>query len=308
MTALHAAAQEYLVLRRSLGFKLERHARLLADFIDYCETAGATTVTSELAVAWATAPTGVSAGWWAARLSVVRGFAHHLQASDPATTVPPAGLFPNQPRRAIPYLYSSEELTRLLTAARTLTPPLRAATNHTLIALLAVTGMRIGEALGLDRDDVDLVHGLLTIRHAKFDKSRQLPLHPTTVEALGAYTQLRDQCWPKPATASFFVTTIATQPHYGTIQRTFKELVGQAGIEPRSPRCRPRLHDLRHRFAVSTLVGWYRAGVDVQARLPVLSTYLGHVNPANTYWYLSAAPELLALAAHRLQDGLGELP
>ena len=308
MTALRTAAQEYLALRRSLGFKLERQSRLLAQFIDYLEDANATTVTSELAVAWATVPTGVSAGWWATRLSVVRGFAHHLQASDPATEVPPAGLFPNQPRRATPYLYSSEEIARLLTAAATLTPPFRAATYQTLISLLVVTGMRIGETLRLDRSDVDLAAGLLTIRHSKFDRSRQLPLHPTTVEALDAYAQHRDQCCSTPLNASFFVTTIGTRPHYGTVQRTFKELVGDAGLKPRSSRCRPRLHDLRHSFAVSSLVAWYQAGVDIQARLPLLSTYLGHVNPANTYWYLSAAPELLTLAAQRLQDALGELP
>lgn len=307
MTGLHIAAQAYLALRRSLGFKLERQGRQLTDFVDYLVDAGATTVTSELAVAWATVPTDVTPGWWAARLSVVRGFARHLQATDPATEVPPAGLFPNQPRRATPYLYSQDEITRLLTAAGSLTPPLRAETYQTLISLMAVTGMRVSEALELDRDDVDLVEGLVTIRHTKFDKSRQLPLHPTAVEALGSYAQLRDRC-STPATPSFFVTTIATRPAYGTVQSAFKDLVARAELRPRSPRCRPRLHDLRHSFAVATLVGWYQTGVDVQARLPLLSTYLGHVNPANTYWYLTAAPELLGLAGQRLQDALGELP
>ncbi len=308
MSGLHVVADDYLALRRSLGFKLQRHGRLLPDFVDFLEAAGATTVTTRLAVAWATVPTDVAPGWWATRLSVVRGFARYLQAFDPATEVPPAGLFPHRPRRATPYLYSPDEIGRLVAVAQSLTPPLRAATYPTLICLLAVTGMRISEALALDRGDVDLVQGRLTIRHTKFDKSRQLPLHLTTVQALCSYAKLRDECCPKPSTASFFVTTLGTRPHYGTIQQVFKDLVAQAGLGPRSPRCRPRLHDYRHSFAVATLVGWYQAGVDVQARLPLLSTYLGHVNPAHTYWYLSAAPELLGLAAQRLQDRPGERP
>jgi integrase/recombinase XerD len=305
MTCLHAVADEYLTLRRSLGFKLQRHGRLLNDFIDSLDEVGATTVTTELAVAWATAPTEVAPDWWATRLSVVRGFARYLQAIDPATEVPPVALFPNQPRRATPYLYSDDEVARLVAVARTLTPALRAATYPTLICLLAATGMRISEALGLDRDDVDLAAGLITIRHTKFDKSRQLPLHPTTVEALHWYAQQRDRCCPRPSTTSFLVTTRGTRPHYSTIQSAFKDLVAAAGLQPRSPRCRPRLHSFRHSFAVTTLVGWYQTGVDVQARLPLLSTYLGHVNPANTYWYLSASPELLDLARQRLQDALG---
>lgn len=305
MTDLHAAVESYLTTRRALGFKLEREGRLLPDFVAGLDRAGLSTVTVDAALAWATRPATADRRWWAVRLAIVRGFARWMSAFDPATEVPPADLFAASSRRAEPYPYSDEDITVLMRAARAIPAPLKVATYQTLIGLLVVTGMRVGEAIGLDRADVDWQAEVLVVRHAKFDKSRELALHPSTVEALRAYTRLADTLMPAPASPSLFISTTGTRLIYKNVHRQWLDLVRQAGLDPLSPRCRPRPHDLRHRFAVTTLLGWYQSDADVEARLPQLSTYLGHVAPSDTYWYLRAAPELLALAAERLETAEG---
>jgi integrase/recombinase XerD len=307
MTGLPEALGDYLALRRSLGFKLERPGQLLADFVSFAERAGAPAITTELALAWATAPAGADPSWWRLRLAAIRPFARYLAAFIPGTEVPPAGLLPGPvSRRAVPYLYSPAEITALMTAATVIRSPLRAATCQALIGLLAVTGMRAGEAIRLDRPHADLQAGLLTIRQSKFGKSRQLPLHTTTTAALTRYAALRDRHCPRPATPAFFVSLTGTRLIYNNVHRTYHRLAAAAGLAPRSPQCRPRIHDLRHSFAVTTLLGWYQDGGDVAARLPLLSAWLGHTDPASTYWYLTGTPELLALAAARLQATTGE--
>jgi integrase len=306
MSTLHAELDRYLVIRRALGFKLARTELLLADYLRYLEAIGADTITMQNAVAWATLPSNGSSSWWGQRLSVVRAFARHLHVIDPSHEVPPAGLLPARSHRAVPYLYSDAEIVALMTAARQLRSPLRADTFETLVGLLAVTGLRIGEGLRLDRHDVDLVAGLLHVHQTKFGKSRQVPLHPSTVDALAAYARRRDALCPKPRDPSFFVSVAGTRVLYCNFHLGWLDLVHRAGLRPRSQRCRPRPHDLRHGFAVRTLLGWYRDGADVEAQMPLLSTYLGHVHPANTYWYLSAAPELLVLVAARLDDAGGD--
>jgi integrase/recombinase XerD len=188
----------------------------------------------------------------------------------------------------------------LIAAARGLCPPLHASPYETLIGLLAVTGMRVGEAIALGRDDVDIERGLLTIHTTKFGKDRLVPLHASTIEALQRYARCRDARWPAGTAMTFFVSTVGTRLSYNRVRVVFARLADRAGLVARG-RCRPRLHDFRHRFAVETLLGWYRSGEDVAAHLPLLSTFLGHVKPASTYWYLSATPELLALAADRLE-------
>jgi integrase/recombinase XerD len=302
MSDLRAELDDYLALRRALGFKLRRAGLLLADFISYLEANGTDTITAENALAWASLPANASSDWWAQRLSVVRAFARHLHAIDPVHEVPPAVLLPARTHRATPYLYSDAEIEALMAAARQLRSPLRAVTFETLVGLLAVTGLRIGEALRLDRDDIDLAGGVLRIRQTKFGKSREVPLHPSTVQALAAYARRRDQLCPRPREQAFFVSTASTRLLYCNAHLAWLDLVRRAGLKPRSGTCRPRPHDLRHSFAVRTLLGWYRDGADVAARMPLLSTYLGHVHPGNTYWYLSAAPELLTLVAARLDD------
>jgi integrase/recombinase XerD len=308
VSGLRRAAEEYLTLRRALGFKLETQGRLLLDFVGSLDRAGAATVTTERALAWATSPPAGDPVWCALRLGVVRGFARYLQPRDPRTEVPPADLLPRRRRRATPYLYAPDDIGKLMAAARGLRSPLRAATYETLIGLLAVTGARVGEAIRLDRDDLDWDHGRLTVVASKFGKSREVALHPRTLTALAAYARRRDELVPAPGAPSFFVSTAGTRLLHANVRGVFGQVVRAAGLEPRAARCRPRLHDLRHSFAISTLLTWYRAGADVQARLPWLSTYLGHVDPAATYWYLEAAPELLALAAARLERAPGDGP
>lgn len=306
MSGLHDAVEDYLVMRRALGFKLVAAGQLLPDFAAYCERAGTDTITVELALAWARQPATRAPVWRSMRLAVVRGFARYLHAIDARHEVPPADAIPAGLCRATPYLYSDADLASLLAAARALPRPLAAATYTTLIGLLAVTGMRVGEAIRLDRADLDWSEGLLTIRASKFGKSRELALHPSTVEALRAYDRARRRFWPRPETPAFFVSARGTRLAYSDVQRTFHALTRKAGLVPRSAHCRPRLHDLRHSFATGTLLGWYRAGLDVEQRMHSLSTYLGHSNPAATYWYLSAAPELLALACERLERASGD--
>jgi integrase/recombinase XerD len=310
MSRLRDAAEQYLVMRRALGFKLTTQGRQLMSFIDYCETHQVDHISTELALAWAMhTPRGSSDEvYWSRRLMVVRIFARHLQTVDAATEVPPIDVLPHHYRRIAPYLYSSQEITMLMTVAGRLTPPLRAATWQTLIGLLAVTGMRKSEACNLNRDQVDLDTGVLTVAASKFGKSRLVFAHPSTTIALRNYQRHRDQLCPAPRTPAFFVSTRGTRLDAHNITKTFAELVDTAGIHAPPGRRRARLHDLRHAFTVATLLDWYRDGGDVQARLPLLSTWLGHVDPKSTYWYLQAVPQLLALAADRLEHAFGPRP
>jgi integrase len=219
---------------------------------------------------------------------MVRGFARYLQTVDPATEVPPTDLLPaGNYQPPTPYLYSDADITALMAAARALTPPLRAATFETFIGLLAVTGLRIGEAMRLDRGDVDWANRLLTVRNSKFGRSREVLCHDSTIAALRTYTARRDQLCPHPTSATLFVSSQGTRLTHHSVYPTFHKLVRQVGLRPQPPSRRVRVHDLRHSFAVRTLLRWYSDGGDVQARMPLLSTYMGHVKPTTTYWYYS---------------------
>lgn len=297
---LRSALGDYLAVRRSLGFKLTRDGLLLEQFVAFCEHAPAQRVTRELALAWVTSPAKASPSWLAMRLSVVRGFATWLQAADPATEIPERAWLPPR-RRTNPYLYSDADIAALLQAARGARWALSTATYETLIGLLVVTGMRVGEAVRLDRADVSLADGLITIRESKFAKSRQVVIHATTVTALRSYLRRRAVLSPTPGEPAFFVHPGGNRIAYPSVCQMFRALVSRAGLMPRSLHCRPTIHGLRHTFAVNTLVSWYRDGLDVQARLPLLSTWLGHSDPKWSYWYLSASPELLTLAGQRLE-------
>jgi integrase/recombinase XerD len=308
VSTLVAAAQDYLRVRRALGYKLDRQSRQLLQFVTYLDQAGATTITIEHAVAWATRPTGRECSYWADRLSVVRQFARYLQTIDPSCEVPPTRLLPYRRRRPAPHIYTPQQIEDLMLAAQDLRGELHRATMQTLIGLMAVTGMRIGETISLDRDDVDDRHQLLRVIDAKFGKSRELALHETTIAALDNYARLRDRLCPQPSCAAFFISRNGTRLLSPCVHRVFARLVGAVGLEPPAGRRRPRPHDLRHSFAVSTLLDWYASDTpSVQARLPWLSTYMGHAEPANTYYYLTATPQLLELTARRLepvQEGL----
>ena len=300
MKPLLAAAADYLALRRALGFKLRHETWWLPDFVAYLSSHGSTTITTELALRWAQQPADADPSWWAKKLGAIRRFARYHHACDPRTEVPPADLLPYRARRQTPHIYSDEEFAALLQEARRLPDPLTSASYTTLLGLLAATGMRVGEALGLDQQDIDWRQSLLTVRHSKFGKTRQVPVHPSTITALHEYVQARDRLRPRRRTPSFFISRVGTRVIHQNFHHVFLRLIHLSGIGA-GPRHRPRLHDLRHSFAVKTLRDWYRAGVDVEQRLPWLSTYLGHVNPTTTYWYLTATPELLALAADRLE-------
>ena len=305
MTPLRQALFDYLAVRRSLGFRLARAGKLLAKFVNYTEERREQHLRISTMLAWATLPVNTHRNWLAKRLSLVRGFASYLHTIDPATEVPPADLLRWQRYRATPYLYSDNEVTALVAAASSLRKGYRVLTFQTLVGLLAATGMRVGEALALDRNDIDVTHGVLTIRMTKFGKSRELPVHPSTIEALSRYLCHCDRPRGAASTPAVFVSNTGNRLPYPNVQWTFQQLLHRAGLTQRSSVCRPRIHDLRHRFAIQTMLDAYRRGEDAEARLAVLSTYLGHVNPKATYWYLSAAPELLQLAADRLQRHLG---
>lgn len=305
MSTLAEHAENYLTVRRALGFKLVGEGQLLAEFVACADAAAQRTITTQFAVQWARRPAGGSPNYLSRRLRAVRGFARYLHALNPACEIPPLELLPASKYRPAPYLYRDEEIMALMAAAGGLRPPLRAATLRTLIGLLACTGLRIGEAIRLDRDDVDLDNQVLRVRDSKFGKSREVLLHPSTVHALVDYAGVRERFCPRPKERSFFITTRGTRLCHPTVYAPFRALLDQAGVRHPSPPRRVRIHDLRHSFAVKTLLGWYRDGGDVAARMPLLSTYMGHVDPAATFWYLSAAPELLALAAERLEQATG---
>lgn len=302
MTDLRSALERYLGLRQGLGHKYQQQARRLADFVAFMETREATTITTKLAMEWATLPPGRHASW-ALRLTDARGFARHVANSDPKTEVPPAGLLPRL-QRAKPYIYSDAEICALLAAALALPPTdgLRRWTYHCLFGLIAVTGMRLSEAIGLQRGDVDLEDGILTVRRTKFGKSRLVPLHSTTRTALRGYAGRRDAHLGSRCGPCFFVAERGGRLLHQYVHRVFWRLSRETGLRCPGDHSGPRVHDFRHRFAVRTLLGWYRGGTDVEQQLPVLSTYLGHVCVRDTYWYLSACPELMQEAARRLDQ------
>ena len=304
MSVLRQASTDYFAIRRALGFTLVRSEKLLAQFITYLEDHDEARITTATAVAWATLPQAGQT-WSYARLSVVRRFAIYMQSIDPTTEVPPTHILVQKKGRATPFLYSQADLTALIIVTKALQSADRGLTLRTLILLLSVTGMRIGEAIRLDIDDFDPINGILTVRNTKFGKTRELPLHQTTVTALSSYLQRDGQPKRSSGTRALFLSTVGTRLDYNCMQQTFRRLVERAGLKRKSASCRPRLHDLRHTFAVETILDGYRDGNEPGNRIALLSTYLGHVDPASTYWYLSAAPELLALVSLRLERNLG---
>ena len=303
MNTLGVQLDNYLKLRRQLGFKLHMSGLLLRKFVQFAEQEKASFITTKLALRWATQPLNISLSQSANRLGMARRFAQYLSAIDPRTEVPPVGLLPCQFRRRAPQLYQGDDILRLMKATRQIDHinEFKGATYATLFGLLAVTGMRLGEALALDRQDVDLDKGLITVRRAKGDKSRFVPLHPSSQRALQRYADMRDQACPHPLSPSFLLSERGTRLLDCTVNRWFLLVSCQIGLRKPGGRRGPRVHDLRHHFAIQTLLRWYRSNVDVEVHLPELATYLGHVHVRDTYWYLSAVPELLKLATLRWQ-------
>jgi integrase/recombinase XerD len=306
MSELREAMEEYVAIRRSLGFKLVGVANELRKFVTFAEGEGATHITVDLAVRWAKQSVNAQPSTWAARLRRVRRFAIWRTAIDPRTEVPPEGVFPQRYRRKPPYIYSNEEIQKVVEAGRALpsSTGLRGLTYSTIFGLISVTGMRVGETVALDREQVDLREGIIFIHRAKFGKSRLVPVHESTCEVLAEYARERDRIFPSARSPAFFVSRGGTRVTACGIQYNFARVSGQIGLRPPMKDCRhghgPRLHDMRHRFAVLTLLDWYRAGIDVEREIPKLAAYLGHVHVNETYWYIEAVPELLELASRRL--------
>ncbi len=310
MNPLRESIQDYLALRRSLGFKLREAGICLAKFATFLEDQGVAHFTTQIALEWAQQNPSAQPSTWAQRLGYVRAFARHHIANDPQTEIPPPGLLPFRPRRARPYLYSEDEIAQLLNCALELPPigGLHPWTYYCLLGLLSVTGLRIGEAIRLQLEDVDLQEGLLRIHGTKFGKSRLVPIHRSTQEVLVQYRTRRERFLAGRSASSFFITSRGNHLDIGTIHRTFYKLSRRIGLRAAGASHGPRLHDFRHRFAVQTLLRWYRSGEDAERRLPVLSTYLGHVHVADTYWYLSACPELMGQAVARLEQRWEQRP
>lgn len=304
MSALTAALGDYLGLRRALGHKLAEHERQLTRFVARLDDAGATFVAIADALAFVLDPDlDPASSNPAKRLMAVRGFTRYLSAIDPRTEVPPAGLVSYRPGRRAPHLFSDEDVAAVVRAARASTPfAFRAETLASLIVLLAVTGMRVGETLRLDCRDVDWDRAVIQVRDTKFGKGRDVVVSASTIDALAAYRSRRDS--RRPATARLFVSLAGTPVIYSNFAHTFRQAVLAASVGAEGL-TRPRVHDLRHSFAVRTVLGWHRAGLDVEVLLPRLSTYLGHREPRFTYRYLTATPELLGHAAARLDATYG---
>ena len=307
MNTLRQAVQEYLSMRRHLGFKLREAGNALLNFVTFMEQKHAPYITAALALAWAQQPANVQPACWAQRLSFVRGFARYRSASDSRTQIPSPGLLPFKPKRARPYLYSDEEINSLLCAALNMSHRYNSCAllpwvYYCLFGLLSVTGLRLGEAQNLKVQDVDLEAAVLTVRNAKFGKTRLVPLHASTCNVLADYIARREHHWAgRPVSSYLFVSSWGNRLDSGQIHRAFYVLSRQIGLRGESDGHGPRLHDMRHRFATNTLVNWYRSGQDPERRLPLLSAYLGHVHIADTQWYLEAAPELMREAMRRLE-------
>jgi len=306
MKTLRKALDRYLAFRHSLGFKLRDHENALPKFIAFLYAQGAAFITTELALAWAQQPRDTSSAHHAKRLGMVREFARYLSANDTRTEVPPQGLLPAQPQRAQPYIYSPKEIRALIREASRLHPSggFRSLTYSTLFGVLAVTGMRISEVVGLDRDDVDLEQGVLTVRQSKFNKTRFVPVHVSTHRRLKSYARRRDKLLPVRATDGFFISDRGVRLNPCIVRYTFIRVSRLIGLRKTTDSHGPRLHDLRHTFAVRTLTNWYRSGINPEQRLPLLSAYLGHVKVSDTYWYLTAIPELLGALNTRLEQHL----
>jgi integrase len=300
---------DYLRVRRALGYKLEDNEHILVAFVAYLRSQDAQGVSVEHALDFATAATGASPRRQALRLSAIRCFARWAMTIDPTVQVPPASLLPARATRAAPYIYTEDEVGALIGAADRLSPAIRAATFHTLIALMASTGLRTGEVLGLDITNLDQCAATLTVT-GKYGKIRMLPLHPTVLHGLTRYLHQRERLLPAPNCPALLISTRGHRLLPSTVHYTFRGVVRQAGLGAVSSACRPRLHDLRHSFAVATMLDAYRSGADPAATLPVLSTWLGHARPGDTYWYLTGTAELMAAAIARLErsnnDGQGQ--
>jgi len=302
-------AQQYLAERRRLGFELSDMQEALESFTHYADRLkGHGPISLEVMSEWARRDHihSTDPRTWARRLKRLRPFTRWLRQFEPRTEVPDDTVFGPIGERGTPHIYSEEETRQLMVAAGQLTPPLRGATYATLFGLLLCTGLRISEAIRLRNVDVDLSSGVLTIRRSKFGKSRHVPLHASALERLREYRHVRDR-WITPTEESaFFVGSRGRrcgQPlNRRSVDRVLSQFRSQLGWVNRGSHHAPRVHDTRHTFVVRRILAWQRQGVDIDQAMLALSTYVGHARISNTYWYLTAVPELMALAARKFES------
>jgi integrase/recombinase XerD len=304
MNKLKKILADYIALRRSLGFEMTKHDIALREFLKFFMAQKAQYLTIKLALQWARKPQDTNPAWWTDRLSMLRGFAGYWKTIDPRTEVPPVHLLLPWYKRPMPHIYTEEQIDQILKATQRLSPP-HNFIYWTLFGLLTATGIRIGEALALNNEDVDLKQGLITIREAKCHKSRILPVDCTTKHVLQRYTQQRNRWFQAPKASSFFVAMDGRRPSHYCAWRRFGRIIAQLRIESPSTKCAPRLHDLRHTFAVRSLISFYQSGQNIDRKIHALSIYLGHKGIACTYWYLTAVPELMSMALAKLEEKIG---
>lgn len=314
--SLHARVERYLAERRRLGFSLRSPAYALRGFARHVQSIGHRgPLTVEVMTDWARRDSHGSSDphTWARRLKNLRSFTRWMQQFEPRTEVPDDAIFGRLPERQAPHIYSQDEIVDLLAAARRLGPTsgLRGIIFETLFGLIACTGLRISETLALRDEDVDLTRGMLTIHQTKFGKSRQVPLHPSTIKALRRYRSGRDLSGESAQEdAPFFIGTRGRRRGLPLgerqVHRVFEELREHLGWRNRGTHHAPRIHDLRHTFVVHRIMRWHAQGVDIDQAMLSLSTYVGHAMVTNTYWYLSAVPELMGLAAERFESFMAQ--
>jgi len=294
---LSVLAEQYLALRRRLGFEMDKPGFLVRRFAEHCDLAGITRVTNQAVLAWIDLAQPVAPSYRWLRLNAARGFAIYLHTLDPAHQVPPADLVPCRQNRPEPCIMTSEAIQTLMETAGHLRPQLHAATLQTLIGLIAATGMRTCEAVRADDGEIDPAEAAMTL-HGKNRRDRRIPLHPTTLDALADYRQLRDRLIPGYAGPSLLVNTRGHRLNPDQVRTHFTHLVDKAGLGDLTPR--PTLRALRHTFAVTTLTGWLNDDVDTQTSLPLLQAQMGHTKPRHTFYYLQAVPELLQAASDHM--------
>jgi integrase len=308
-SSMVALVEDYLTMRRQLGFALKISGHQLLRFARFADGKGHRgPITLKLATQWArsNAPRPIT---WSARIDVLRPFTKYRAQFDPATEIPPSHLFGSHRRRLVPHIYTAQEIQLLLTVASQLPPAggLRPSTYETLFGLLAVTGLRISEVLQLKRQDVDLESGIIMVRETKFSKSRLVPLHPTSTMALQRYTHLRDVKVPIPPINDFFLSDGGRRMLQDTVQRRFRHLCNQLHWRSRGGHPTPRIQDLRHSFITNCLLRWYRENANVDNKMLSLSTYVGHAEVTYTYWYVTGIPELMAIATRRFEEFIEEI-
>jgi integrase/recombinase XerD len=306
MKSLTTSLHEYINIRRLFGYKLEVSERNLKNFITYLKKKNYPYITAQVAMEWATLPQNVKRSYWSRRLSIIRLFAQYRMAEDPRTEVPPSYLLSQQPNRVTPYIYSDKEIYQLIEACLSLLSlGLRHHTYFIFFGLMAVTGCRISELISLNRDDLDVKNNWIIIRNSKCNKSRLLPLHKTTMQRLKKYSKVRDQ-FPVHDVNAFFLSDRGTRITIWSTRDAFIRISKQIGLRGLSDSHGPRIHDIRHTFAVKTILNWYHDGININKKIMLLSTYLGHKKPTDTYWYITGTPELLAQAINRLEKNIGE--